>query len=371
MLNLQRQGPSTRLARKRVPSRHPPGPESPMPLLPAEVQDRFRASFLGFGIGDALGFPFRGASPRSISRLPILADDFAPRPRAQYAKGQFSDDTQLLLATAESVLLEGKVDGRSVAAHLAWLWREGIVLEPPATLTETAEQLLKGTPWMSAGARMGVRDPSALSRALVVGLWNARRPDRLPHEASLLSVITHKDPVCAAASAALARAVSLGLGSERLTPAAFCAEVATAASHSDVGFAEELSHLPRLLTWDTARALSQLRRVSVAPAALRGVEGLPAHVAPVLLTAFYAALKVPNDFKEALSLVLRCGGEVDVAAAVCGGILGAHLGTGAIPPRLRKNLLYAEHLQLTADRLFERMQVREVVIAAVSARARR
>ena len=102
-----------------------------MPLTPAERQDRFQAAFLGLAIGDALGFPLRGIPPASLTRLTHLADDFAPRPRGKFAKGQFSDDTQLLLAASESVIREGKVDGRSAAAHFAWLWQEGVILQPP------------------------------------------------------------------------------------------------------------------------------------------------------------------------------------------------------------------------------------------------
>ena len=71
-----------------------------MSLTPAERQDRFQAAFLGLAIGDALGFPLRGVPPASLIRLPGLAEDFAPRPRGKFAKGQFSDDTQLMLAAA-------------------------------------------------------------------------------------------------------------------------------------------------------------------------------------------------------------------------------------------------------------------------------
>ena len=112
-----------------------------MPLSSAERQDRFHAAFLGLAIGDALGFPLRGVPPASLARLPNLAEDFAPRPRGKFAKGQFSDDTQLMLATAESVIREGKVDGRSTAAHLAWLWQEGIILQPPKPLSEALQKL--------------------------------------------------------------------------------------------------------------------------------------------------------------------------------------------------------------------------------------
>ncbi|NOK19055.1 ADP-ribosylglycohydrolase family protein [Corallococcus carmarthensis] len=337
-----------------------------MPLTPADRQDRFHAAFLGLAIGDALGFPLRGIPPASLARLPGLAEDFAPRPRGKFAKGQFSDDTQLLLAAAESVIREGKVDGRSAALHLAWLWQEGIILQPPRSLSEALQRLVGGTPWMSAGAPLGTKCPSVLSRALVVGLFESGQRARLPHDAGVLTVITHKDPVCAAAAAAFAQAVALGMEQEALTPAAFCEALALSAAVHDKNLAEEIRHLPRLLTWDTQRALNQLRKVGVPPSELKGVDGLPCHVVPVLLTSLYATLKVPHDFREAVVLTLRCGGEADVAAALTGALLGAHLGTRAIPARLRKQVLYAENLLDTADRLFRARQVRETLATAIA-----
>jgi ADP-ribosyl-[dinitrogen reductase] hydrolase len=336
-----------------------------MPLTPAERQDRFQAAFLGLAIGDALGFPLRGIPPASLTRLTHLADDFAPRPRGKFAKGQFSDDTQLLLAASESVIREGKVDGRSAAAHFAWLWQEGVILQPPRGLSESLQRLAGGAPWMSAGTPLGVKCPSVLSRAMVVGLFE-NGSARLPHDAGVLAIITHKDPTCAAAAAAFAQAVALGMEEEPLTAVAFCEKLALAAAVHDKTLAEEIRHVPRLLTWDKTRALDALRKVGVPRGELQGVDGLPAHVVPVLLTSLYAALKVPHDFREAVALVLRCGGEVDVAAAVTGGLLGAHLGTRALPARLRKQVLYLENLMDTADRLFQARQVRETLATALA-----
>ncbi|HLL55821.1 MAG TPA: ADP-ribosylglycohydrolase family protein [Myxococcaceae bacterium] len=338
-----------------------------MSLSPAEVQDRFRAAVLGLAVGDALGFPLRGVPPAALARLEGLAEDFAPRPRGKFQKGQFSDDTQLMLAAAESAVLEKRVDGRSIAAHVAWLWREGVLLQPPQSLAEACERLCRGLPWMSAGAPLGVKDPSVLSRAVVAGLWNADQPSRIAHDAGLLAIVTHKDPTCAAATAALGRGVALGLADEAMTPLAFCEALAQAASEHEPGLAEELRHLPRLLSWDTRRAFDQLRRVGVPQAVLLDSDGLPPHVVPVLLVAVFAALKAPHDFRQALGLVLRCGGEADVAAAACGALLGAHLGQDAIPVRLRRQVLYAEHLVETADRLFGARPVASPASAAVTA----
>lgn len=324
-----------------------------MSLSPAETLDRFEAAFLGLAIGDALGFPLRGVPPQSLARLDGLAEDFAPRPRGRFLKGQFSDETQLLLATADSVSRERKIDGRSLAAHFAWLWQEGVILQPPRALVESLDRLLAGTPWMSAGAAIGVKDPSALSRALVAGLWLCDSPARIAHESGILAIVTHKDPTCAAAAAAYARAVSLGFESEPLTAQAFCFTIAQAAAPHDGAFADELTHLFRLLSWEPQQAIEQLRRIGVPPATLREEEGLPAHVVPVMLVAMYAALKVPHDYKQALTLILQCGGEADVAAALCGGLIGAHLGTQALPARLRKQVLYSDHLLKAARRLYE------------------
>lgn len=342
-----------------------------MPLPLTDLHDRFRATVLGFAVGDALGFPFRGMQPQALSRSTALADDFSPRPRGKFARGQFSDDTQVLLAMAESVSKEKKIDGRSAAAHLCWLWQEGVILQPPLSLTMAVELLQRGTPWMSAGADVGVKDPSCLSRGVVIGLWGNESPSRIAHDAAVLTVLTHKDPSCAAAAAAVARAVQMGLAGEPFTPQLFCEEVSKAAAGCDGELADEIYYLPRVLSWEPSRALPALRKIGVPSAQLEQQSGLPAHVAPVLLTALYAALKMPHDFREAIAMVLKCGGESDVAAAVCGAVMAANLGCEAIPARLRKHVLYSEALVEAADRLFDARQAKSPVPATALAVARR
>jgi len=299
----------------------------PPTLHPDTLQDRFRAAVLGMAVGDALGFPLRGLPPGAAAQAAERVEDFSPRPRGRYQKGQFSAHTQLMLATAESAVASGRVDGRSVASHVAW------------------------APWMSAGAPLGVADPSVLSRALVPGLLSGDDPARLGQEAGVLAVVTHKEPRAAAACAAAARAVALALTGRRWAPEAWCEQVAAAASVHDAGLAEEVRHLPRVLGWDGAKALELMRRVAPA-SALRGAEGLPAHVTPVLLVAFYGALKAPHDFGSAMRLVLRCGGEVDAASALCGALVAASLGTASVPVKLRRGVAFAGHLEDVADRLF-------------------
>lgn len=332
-----------------------------------DLLDRFRAAVLGFGIGDALGFPLRGLPPQAFVRQRFLVEDFASRPRGGFAKGQFSDDTQMLLAVADAVVSQRGVDGRLAAQHLSWLWEEGTILQPQPATSRAMEALLEGTPWMSAGAPLGVRDPASLSRGVVVGLVSESSPARLAHCAQVLTVMTHKDPACAAAAAVVGRAVQLGLEGDALAAPAYCDVLARVAAAAHQELADEVYYLPRVLAWDEDRALATLRRVGVPPSQHDFELGMPPHVVPVLLTALYAVLKLPADFRAALALVLRSGGEVDVAAGVAGAVLGASLGTEGIPARLRKNVLYAEALTDAGDRLFELRG--EAVAAAVAPRA--
>lgn len=344
---------------------------SPMPLRLAELQDRYRAAVLGFAIGDALGFPLRGLPPAALARQPFLGEDFASRPRGGFPKGQFSDDTQMLLAVADAVAREQKVDGRAAAQHLMWLWQEGTILQPQPSTTQAAEALLAGTPWMSAGAPLGVCDASSLSRGVVVGLWSEPSPPRLAHDAQVLTVVTHKDPLCTAAVAAFARAIQLSLDGEPLPLQAYCDQLSQAAAPASPALADELYFLPRAFAWEPERALAALRRVGVPPSQYDFDNGLPSHVTPVLLTALYVALKCPGDFRQALGLVLRCGGEVDVAAGVVGAILGAQSGTEAMPARLRKNVMYAEHLVEAADQLFDARLAKSPAYVQAPAHVRR
>lgn len=334
-----------------------------MALSAPERQDRFRGALLGLGIGDALGFGLRGVPASSLRRLTSLGEDFSPRPRGRFAQGQFSDDTQLMLAVAQSVISEGRLEGRAAAAHLAWAWREGVLLHPPHSVVAAAQRLVEGIPWMASGAPPGVVDASCLSRGLVVGLLQPEPLSLLPHDAAVVTVCTHKDPLCAAAVAAYARAVSLGLEGEPRSPAAFCEALALAAAAHDASLAEELRALPRVLTWEPERALSLLCRVGLATQP-GGGELLPSHPVPVLLTALYAALTHQGDAGSSFGAVLQLGGEVDACAALVGGLLGAHLGQSGLPARLRAKLLYGPEIAATADALFLKASVAPAVARA-------
>src|SRR3990170_2884971 len=71
------------------------------------LQDKFKGAILGCIIGDAFGAGFEGMSPdMARSHLHILSEKF-PR--------KYTDDTDMTLALAESILESGKVDPEDIA----------------------------------------------------------------------------------------------------------------------------------------------------------------------------------------------------------------------------------------------------------------
>jgi len=339
-----------------------------MPLSPEELRDRFRATLLGCAIGDALGFPFEGAPPEAIARVPLLAEDFAARPRGRFAKGQYTDDTQLTVALAESVISERKVDGRSIAQRFAALWRSGELLEPDRSCSESLDRLSRGVPWMSAGVPIGLAGNSAATRAAPLGLLHYDDLARIPRDSEVQAVITHKDPRSQAGSAAIAAAVALNLTDEPLPSDVWCRRISLVVQSLDKELASEIERLAQLVRFDPTAAVKVIARAGL-PCSLsqRDWPGISPFVVPSVMMALYAFLRERDDFRACVTIALRAGGDADSVAAMAGAVSGAHLGCMGLPARLRKGVLNGDYLVMVADRLYDlKAAQREAPLARVS-----
>jgi ADP-ribosyl-[dinitrogen reductase] hydrolase len=67
----------------------------------------------------------------------------------------------------------------------------------------------------------------------------------------------------------------------------------------------------------------------------RGVSGYIVHTTAV---ALHAWLRFPDKFVEAVSALIRCGGDTDSTAALLGIWMGAHLGRRVAPTALHAGL---------------------------------
>ncbi|NIA03336.1 MAG: hypothetical protein GWP12_02200 [Nitrospirae bacterium] len=96
-------------ARNLVPTHHTGVILTPNPFV--DYRDRYRGAMLGTAIGDALGRPAEGRSPRNIRKVFGELTDFQPwLGWTGGPTGTFTDDTEMALCIAQSIVERQGVD---------------------------------------------------------------------------------------------------------------------------------------------------------------------------------------------------------------------------------------------------------------------
>jgi poly(ADP-ribose) glycohydrolase ARH3 len=272
--------------------------------------DRAVGCLLGLALGDALGAPHEGGLlERSLWRL-------IGRTRAGEAR--FTDDTQMALDLAASLLAGDALDADDFARRLAasYRWSRGY----GRGMTRVLRRIRGGRAW-AAAARAVYADGSfgngAAVRAPVLALWARDEPELL-ELARASAVVTHAHPLGidgARLLAATTRALALGAGAERALAVAL---------ELDVG-APLAAPLQRVAAWARAGASPPPREVV---AQLGHGMTVPTSCA----TALHLALRhLHRPFAELLEFARACGGDVDTIGAMAGALWGAANGAAQLP----------------------------------------
>ena len=275
----------------------------------ADRADRAAGALLGTFVGDALGMPFEGRHHRTIPAEPELED-------ARLGRGTYTDDTQMMIALATSLLARDRVDADHLAAaflaaydpergygrgtvEVFDLWRAGV------PVAEAAQHTFGGT---------GSRGNGAAMRVAPIGVRFARDPARLVREAAASAQVTHAHPV--GVDAAIVQAAAVGaamVGEDHLDVA-----IEVAATEELRAALEQAATLAR----SGGASPAQVHR------AIGSSSDACASVAASLCTAALHA-----GFEDAVRAAVRMGGDTDTTAAMTGAVVGAREGVGAIPSR--------------------------------------
>src|SRR5205823_814601 len=111
-----------------------------------------------------------------------------------YPRGQYTDDTQLSLATVRAILQVGDVSPVAIARAIARLWQKEAVIGPGGACTRAAHAFLATGDPATCGAPVGQAGNGTAMRTAVVGLYFLSEPERLPAAVAEVSRITHQDP---------------------------------------------------------------------------------------------------------------------------------------------------------------------------------
>jgi ADP-ribosyl-[dinitrogen reductase] hydrolase len=292
-------------------------------MNPRVLRSRFVGAMVGFAIGDALGMPTQFLSRDEIRNYygnPVTtftpahkghASDFLPQ-------GSFTDDTQMMLATAECLVECGRMEpARQAETLLSWYTSTTPHRTPMRANELACKHLASGKGWhksgvFSAGCGAAIRMPP-------IGLLYFRNTDALVKAALDDCMITHTDPHARASSVAVAYLIArLVQSSENTLPGDQVLEVADRTSRIDADMAALLRWVTQIVHLPPEEALFEIGTSSDA------LEAVPA--------AIYCFLKHPRQYAEAVLTAVNAGDASDSISALTGSFVGAFAGWEAIPP---------------------------------------
>jgi ADP-ribosyl-[dinitrogen reductase] hydrolase len=295
------------------------------------LRDRYRGALLASAAGDALGATLEFMSRDAIRQQHGQLRDIIGGGWLHVAPGEITDDTQMALCIARSLVERGGFDPDDIAARFVG-WHASGPKDIGNTTAHALEQLARGVPWQTAGAHthamLRPRDASngSIMRCAPVALYARSDAAANARYSADASRITHANPLCVAASQALNAVIAALLDD----PDADALAVATAATDND----------------EVRAALAQVPTLDERTLDADG------YVLATLQAAFWA-VQAHDTLEDALVAAVNLGQDADTTGAVAGALAGARWGATAIPARWLDVLQPREELLTLADRLLE------------------
>jgi len=297
--------------------------------------DRARGALYGLAIGDALGMPTQLLSREQITARwgPLLTGFEAAPPghpiAAGLPPGSVTDDTEQALLLARMLAgNQGVPDpGQWAAALIAWeldmAERGSLDLLGPST-KRALTAVLAGTPPEEAG-RHGDTNGAAM-RITPIGI--AFATGLIDHVVAA-SLVTHNTSVALAGAAAVAAAVSAGVGGASVADATQ-AGIAAARLGAERGHWIAGADVAARISW--AADLVKDAGPDQAAGLIGTLVGTSLATQESVPAAFAVLSAIPQDPWRACLLAASLGGDTDTIAAMAGAIAGACHGQSAFPP---------------------------------------
>lgn len=299
--------------------------------------DKFKGTLLGCAIGDALGAPLEGLSSDEISKKLGAIDDFID---GDFLAGSISDDTQMTVVIAQSIIEYGRFDPPHTADKLA-LWMKGSdegikeARNPDATCAEVLRKIYGGFDPLESGIRS--RSAAAASRASPIGLRYFDQRAKLERASVSQAMITHTDPCAIAGSMAVALAVAIGIEDEgNLDNEKFADEVSSFVEETSSEMAHKIKKLEGLLSSNEIFECSGHTNDSL--------DAIPA--------AICAFLANPYDFSKTVLSAVNSSGATASIASIAGAISGSFNGASGINQNWIERLEGRRYIESLGFRLF-------------------
>ena len=283
--------------------------------------DHVRGCIIGGVIGDAMGGPFEGRP--------------GPLRFQEHTAWSISDDSQLTLATCESIIAVGKVSPEHIAQQFVHWHRARRITGMGASTMKALRDLDAGVHWALAGAKgeMSAGNGAAMRIAPLAFHLDPAITEERQIIRDVCRITHHSEEAYAGALAIVIAIRSLAFKS----------------SSPSLLLANALTSLPDSRVRDRIIELDQLRN-DLPPAEVGSQFGSSGYVVESVPLALYAARQIENfPFDVVLRNVIEAGGDTDTIASLTGQIAGAWIGASSIPQNLIGSLPRANEIERTAN----------------------
>ena len=274
---------------------------------------------LGTAVGDAMGLACEGLSRRRQAKMFPVLNSY----KFLFGKGMTSDDTEHTCMLAQSVIAHGShPDEKKLFTNFAWRLRFWILGLPAGIGLATLRSILKlrlGFPSHRSGVYSAGNGPAM--RCALLGIVFADDPARLRAMVRAATRITHTDPKAEYGAFAVALAAQLAARGADVTPGDYWH--ALQQHINDAAFVA----LVKSVTDSIARGESSAQFAESIGCG-KGVSGYMYHTIPCVLHVWLAH---QNNYRAAVTAMIRLGGDADTTAAIVGAIVGARVGRAGIP----------------------------------------
>jgi ADP-ribosyl-[dinitrogen reductase] hydrolase len=261
--------------------------------------DRIAGCLLAGALGDAIGSYFEGRPATSDIVMPVDL--------------RVSDDTQLTIATCESIVETRTVNPTSIANHFVRWFRDRRISGIGSSTLKSLTELDAGGHWAMVGAT-GERSAGNGAAMRVAPLAFVLDPDRDTDRQTIRDIcrITHRNDEAYIGALAIVRSIRHVVEGNPL---------------NDDFLWLLINSLPDSLVRDR---LIDVRDSSLSIGEYVARFASSGYVVDSVPLAILAAIRA-SDFLATIEQIVQCGRDTDTIASMFGNIFGAAFGTGRLP----------------------------------------
>lgn len=304
--------------------------------------DKVKGTLYGQAIGDALGLGTEFMDKNEMAQkypngLKHYNEIYQDRHRSRWAKGDWTDDTDMMLCITNAIIDDKEVNLTHIAKNFKE-WAEGepmgIGLHTYKVLTigDYVDKPLDVAKLIWEMSRRSSAANGGLMRTSVVGLL----PKEVEKHAADICRLTHYDPRCVG---------SCVIVSELIHSLIYDAQPLTYDQIIEIGnkYDERIVEFVNMAKEGTVDLLELTDEQTM---------GYTLKTLAIALWAYWHC----TSFEEGLLTVVNAGGDADTNAAVACAILGAKFGYSSIPTDYTDGLINRENLNIVIDSLVSWLQ---------------